>query len=121
LNIAFFCTIDLSYLGKFFGTNTAPQYTCEYFLTSKEDFQKWDAVFENRLSYTKSIRKEVRTWVADNFVRWKNEKPPFFKIEMIPDDLLPRAIFEAEGGVARRSRSSAVSVRESVGINESSE
>jgi len=28
LNVAFFCTIDLSYLGTFFGTMTAPQYTC---------------------------------------------------------------------------------------------
>jgi len=106
LNVAFFCSIDLSYLGTFFGTKTAPQYTCEYFITSKEDFQRWDAVFENRLSYTTSIHKEVRTWVADNVTRWQNEKPPFFKIEMIPDDLLPRAVFEAEGGVRRRRRSS---------------
>ena len=31
LNIAFFSTINLNYLGTFFGTKTAPQYTCELF------------------------------------------------------------------------------------------
>jgi len=46
----------------------------------------------------------VRTWVADNVVRWKEEAQSWFKIEMIPVDLLPRAIFEAEGG-ERRKRS----------------
>jgi len=114
LNVAFFCTIDLSYLGTFFGTKTAPQYTCEYFSTSKEDFQKWDAVFENQLSYTTSIHNDVRTWVSDNIVRWQQERPQFFKIEMIPDDLLPRSIFEAEGGVNRRRSS----VREIVGLEQ---
>ena len=105
----------MSYLGTFFGTKTAPQYTCEYFSTSKEDFQKWDAVFENRIEYTTSIHDDVRTWVADNIVRWQNEKPPFFKIETIPDDLQPDGIVEAEGG-ARRRRSSNVSIREIVGL-----
>ena len=38
LNIAFFCTINLNYLGTFFGTKTAPQYTCEYFQTCKKDY-----------------------------------------------------------------------------------
>jgi len=114
LNIAFFCTIDLSYLGTFFGTKTAPQYTCEYFSTSAEDFQRWDAVFENRIEYTKSIHGAVRTWVAGNIVRWQNEKAPFFKIEMIPDGLLPVDVAEAEGGVNRRR--SSVSLREMVGV-----
>jgi len=32
LNVAFFCLIDASYLGTFFGTKTAPQYTCELYV-----------------------------------------------------------------------------------------
>ena len=39
-NVALFMTIDLSYLKTFVGTQTAPQYTCELFLTSKEDNMK---------------------------------------------------------------------------------
>jgi len=56
----FFCTIDLSYLNTFFGTQTAPQYTCEVFLTSAEDATKFDFTFETRLQFTKSINKEVK-------------------------------------------------------------
>ena len=96
------------YLNTFFGTKIAPQYTCEYYLTSKEDFQRWDAVFDNRISYTTSIHKEVRTWVADNIVRWQNEKPKFFKIEMILDDLLPSHVIEAAGGANRNRRKSSL-------------
>jgi len=114
LNLAFFCTIDLSYLGTFFGTKTAPQYTCEYFTTSIEDFQRWDAVFENRIEYTQTIHDEVRTWVADNVARWKVESPSFFKIEMIPDKLLPDSVVEAEGGARRRRIN--VSIREFVDL-----
>jgi len=34
LNIVFFCTIDLSYLGTFFGTMTALQYTVMLYNTN---------------------------------------------------------------------------------------
>jgi len=37
LNIVFFCSIDLSYIGTFFGFQTAAHYTCELFKTSKEE------------------------------------------------------------------------------------
>ena len=113
LSLMFFGTINLNYLGTFFGTKTAPQYTCELFRTSEEDSAKFRAAFKNRSSYTTSIRKEVRTWVADNIVRWQNEKSPFFKIEMIPDDLLPSSIFEVEGEEERR-RNSIVGIRENL-------
>jgi len=102
LNIAFFCTIDLSYLSTFFGTKTASQYTCEYFLTSTEDFQKWDAVFENRIDYTKSIHEDVKVWVAENVSEWKEEKPDWFNLSMFPDDLLPRDVLADLGGSKRR-------------------
>jgi len=115
LNIIFFCTIDLRFLKTFFGTKTAPQYTCEYFLTSEEDFQRWDAVFENRLIYTESIHERVKEWVEKNIVRWQRERPDWFNIEMVPDKLLPSNVLAAVGGVKRRRRSS-VSVREIMGL-----
>jgi len=118
LNIIFFCTIDLSYLNTFFGTKTAPQYICELFLTSKEDHQRFRAVFKKRIQYTKSIHGEVKDWVAANIDKWKRRNPNWFKIEMIPDEFLPKDVLEAEGGAKRRR--SSVSLREMVGLREAS-
>jgi len=117
-NIIFFCTIDLSYLNTFFGTKTAPQYTCEYFLTSKENYQKFDAIFYNRIEYTKSIHSKVKEWVAENIDQWRRDQPDWFKIEMIPDEYLSKEVFEAEGGAKRRR--SSMSLRETVGLREAS-
>ena len=116
LTIVFFCTIDLSYLNTFFGTKTAPQYTCELFMTSKDDHQKFRAVFKNRTEYTKSIHEEVKEWVAINLSKWRREEPDWFNIERIPDELLPNDVFEAVGGAKRRR--SSVSLREIVGLQE---
>ena len=118
LNVVFFCTIDLSYLNTFFGSMTAPQYTCEVFLaTTTDDATKFDFTFETRLQYTKSINKEVKEWVADNIDRWKLEKPDWFKIELIPDEFLSKEVLEAEGGANRkRRRSSGASLKEIAGL-----
>jgi len=119
LNIIFFCTIDLGYLNTFFGTKTAPQYTCEIFLTSNNDFAKFDTVFGSRIEYTKTIHEQVKEWIAENIHQWRMDQPNWFNIELIPDELLPKDLLEAEGG-ARRRRSS-VSLREIVGLRETSE
>jgi len=92
LNIAFFCTIDLSYLGTFFGTKTAPQYTCEVFLEGTDDAQKFSTAFETKLHFMKAVNSEVREWIAANIDRWKDEKLSWFQVEIIPDDLLPKAV-----------------------------
>ena len=60
LNIAFFCTIDLSYVNTFFGSQTAPEYACELFLTSEEDLAKFDIAFETRIEYTQKIQYKIR-------------------------------------------------------------
>ena len=111
-NIIFFCTIDLSYLNTFFGSMTAAQYTCELYLTGKDDFQKFDAIFTNRIEYTESIHGEVKDWVAANIDQWRREMPDWFNIELIPDEFLPKDAFEEEGGAQRRR--SSVSLREMV-------
>ena len=73
LNIVFFRTINKGYLNTFFGTTTAPQYTCEVFLKNKDDATKFDFAFEVRLQYTRSIKAEVKEWVANNIDRWKED------------------------------------------------
>jgi len=118
LNITFFCTIDLSYLNTFVGTKTAPQYTCELFLTSQEDHQRFRAVFKNRIEYTKSIHGKVKEWVEDNIDEWRRDQPDWFKIEMMPDEFLSKNLIEAVGGAKRRR--SIVSMREMVGLREAS-
>ena len=60
LNIIFFCTIDLSYLHTFFDLKTGSEYSIERYLTTTEDFIKFDAVFMNRLSYTRPIHEDVK-------------------------------------------------------------
>jgi len=118
LNFVFFCTIDLDYLNTFFGTMTGPQYTCGVFLASKDDATKFDFAFETRLQYTKSIEAEVKEWVANNIDQWRADKPDWFKLDLIPDEFLPQAVFEAEGAVNRKRRRSSISLREIVGLEE---
>ena len=118
LNIIFFCIIDLNYLDTFFGTKTASQYTCELYLTSNDDYLRFRAVFKNRIDYTKSIHGEVKDWVEENIDEWKREKPEWFHIDRIPDEFLPKYVFEEEGGAERRRNS--VSLREMVGLREAS-
>ena len=87
-------------------------------MTSKEDSQKFDAVFSNRIDYTKSIHEDVKEWVRENVNQWNRERPGWFNIEIIPDDFLPKEVFEAEGGAKRRR--SSVSLREIAGLREAS-
>jgi len=115
LNAVFFCIIDTSNLVTFFGTKTAPQYTCELFLTSEEDSDKFRAAFKKRGSYTKSIDDKIKEWVAANLSRWQAEQPKWFVIEKIPDSFLPEVALEAEGGARHRRRNS-MSLREAVGL-----
>ena len=117
-NVAFFCTINLTYLHTFWGTMTGLQYTCKLFLDASEDSVRFMAAFHKRKSHTKSIHGEIKEWVAMNIDRWKKENPEWFDIRLIPDEFLPPRVVVAEGGASRRRRSS-VSFKELVGGDES--
>ena len=95
------------------GTKTGPQYTVAPYHEMDEDSLKFNAVFINRIEYARSVHDDVREWVAANIDRWKEDKPDWFKIETIPDNLLPNEIVEAEGGKNRKR--STVSIREVIG------
>ena len=114
LNILFFCTIDSSFANTFIGIKTGPQLVCERFKETEIDESKFRAAFENRSSYTKSIHDEVRTWVAENIAGWIEEKPDWFNIDLIPNDMLPDEMLESEGGAARKRRRNSISSRELV-------
>ena len=114
LNILFFCTIDFSFANTFIGIKTGPQLSCERFKETDIDESKFRAAFEIRSSYTKAIHGEVRTWVAENIAGWTEEKPDWFNIDLIPNDMLPDEMLESEGGAARKRRRNSISLRELV-------
>ena len=101
-NAAFFYTINLNFLDTFFGMQTASQYTIGIFLKSEDDSTKFRTVFTKRLSYTKPIWGEVKTWVEQNVDRWREENEEWFQADKIPDEFLPARVQLAEGGASRR-------------------
>ena len=115
LNGFFFLSIEKSFVKTFFTTMTAPEYTVQLFLTSEDDASKFDAAFDNRASYIKKCEGEVKEWVRVNIERWRFENADWFKIDKIPDAMLPAEVVQEEGGTRRR-RSSVHSVREILGI-----
>ena len=116
--MAFFCTIDLSYLHTFVRSKTGPEFTVESYRDMVRDKKDESAifswVFEGRISYTKAAHGEVKAWVAANVDRWREENPDWFDVQRIPDEFLPPRVIVAEGGASRRRRSS-VSFKELVG------
>jgi len=118
LNGLFFASIESSFVGTFFGTKTAPQYTVELFRNSEDDASKFDAAFDNRRSYIVECEDEVKEWLRENIARFNLEQPEWWKIEMVGDEFLPQFAIEAEGGLRRR-RNSVQSVREILGIKAS--
>jgi len=111
LNGLFFASIERNFWRTFFTRKTAPKYTVELFRTSENDFSKFDAAFDNRLSYIAECEEEVREWLRENIDRFQLEQPEWWKIEMVPDEFLPPEVIEAEGGARRRRRSSLELVR----------
>ena len=113
--VAFFSSINLSYVNTFFGFTTGSQFTCNAFHYASDDCRKFTAAFKRRASHTKSIREEIKTWVADNIDKWKVEDENWFNIDLIPDEMLPSEYLDVEGGAQRR-RSTNVSLREAIGL-----
>ena len=104
-----------NFVGTFFGTKTAPQYTVELFRTSTTDRAKFRACFKNTRRYINGIEDEVKEWLRENIARFQLEQPEWWNIDMVGDEFLPQEAIEAEGGAKRRRRSSVHSVREILG------
>jgi len=89
LNGLFFASIERSFVGTFFGTQTAPQYTVELFRTSTTDNAKFMACFKFNRRYINGIEEEVKDWLRENIARFQLEQPEWWKIEMVGDEFLP--------------------------------
>ena len=90
LNGLFFFLIEKSYITTFFCTKTAPQYTVELFRNSEDDASKFDAAFDNRLSYLAECEEEVKGWIAQNYDILVGEE--WFIVAKVPDDFLSKQI-----------------------------
>ena len=110
LNGFFFLSIEKRFVKTFFTRTTAPQYTVQLFLTSEDDASKFDAAFDNRASYIGGCKEEVKEFVRVNIERWRRENADWFKIDKIPDEMLPAEVVAEEGG-ARRRKNSVFSVK----------
>jgi hypothetical protein len=93
------------------------QCTQGYFLKGKSEEDKFGIFSMNLLLWESDIGEEVKAWTAENWARWKEENPVWFKVEQVPDRFVPVRELE-QLGYSRKRRGSAVgSVRESLREN----
>jgi hypothetical protein len=92
---------------------TGRQRVQDFFLKGKDDEAKFGIFSRSLLLWESDIGEEVKAWTAGNWMRWKEEKPAWFKVEMVPDQFVPAAELEQLGYNRRRRGSAASSVRES--------
>jgi hypothetical protein len=89
------------------------QCTQDYFLKGKDEEEKFGIFSTNLLLWESDIGEEVRAWTAERWGGWKEEKPAWFKVELVPDRFIPAGELEQLGHNRERRGSAAGSVRES--------
>ena len=92
---------------------TGRQLIQDYFLKGVTDEGKFLVFTCNVLLWESDIGAEVKAWVGGNWVRWKEEKPAWFKVEMVPDRFIPVGELQQLGLNRKRRGSAAGSLRES--------
>ena len=85
----------------------------DYFIKGKSEEDKFGIFTCNLLLWESDIGEEVKAWAAENWARWGEEKPAWFKPETVPDQFVPAAELEQLGHDRKRRGSAAGSIRES--------
>jgi hypothetical protein len=85
----------------------------DYFLKGKGDEDKFGIFSMNLLLWESDIGEEVKAWTAENWARWREEKPVWFREEIVPDRFIPAAELQALGHNRKRRGSAVGSIRES--------
>jgi hypothetical protein len=83
------------------------------FLKGESDEKRLMIYKNNLLLWESDIGDEVKAWTAENWARWSEEKPSWFKPETVPDRFIPAAGLEQLGHNRKRRGSAAESLRES--------
>ena len=82
-------------------------------LKGKDDEAKFEIFTCNLLLWKSDIGEEVKAWTAENWARWSEEKPSWFKPETVPDRFIPVGALQQLGLNRKRRGSAAESIRES--------
>ena len=85
----------------------------DYFHKGQGDEGKFEIFGCNLLLWESDIGEEVKAWTAENWARWSEEKPSWFKPETVPDRFIPVDALEQLGHNRKRRGSAAESLRES--------
>ncbi|GMI38189.1 hypothetical protein TeGR_g3348 [Tetraparma gracilis] len=85
----------------------------QHFLERESDEGKFDIFGCNLLLWESDIGEEVKAWATENWARWKEEKPAWFKPDSVPDQFIPAAELEQLGHNRKRRGSAVGSIRES--------
>ena len=84
-------TINPQYITTFFTTMTAKRFCCSLYVDADTDEAR-SIVFSVHSSYYESIRTEVQSWVAANWIKWNEDKPEWFStrfIASVPKYMIP--------------------------------
>ena len=103
----FFKFINQDYLKTFSSTTTGSEFLCDTWSNGTSDKERF-YVFTKRESYFKSIEKELKEWLCENWDRWEDERDDFFSAKMInkiPSRLLPEHALKKLGGEKNRQKS----------------
>jgi hypothetical protein len=89
------------------------QWVQDIFLKRETDKGKFGIFTNNLLLWESDIGEEVKAWAAENWARWREEKPAWFKPELVPDQFIPAAELQQLGFNRKRRGSASGSARES--------
>ena len=92
---------------------TGRQCVHDYFHKGLGDEGKFEIFGNNLLLWESDIGEEVKAWTAENWARWSEEKPAWFKPEVVPDRFIPVGELQQLGLNRKRRGSAAGSLRES--------
>jgi len=87
----FLSRINKEYLVTFYDMRTASQFLIDNWRNGLSDKERF-YIFSKHKSLYKSINKELKDWLNDNWERWEEEKEDWFTAKMIgkiPSELLP--------------------------------
>jgi hypothetical protein len=101
------------YRHTLWSSTTGRQCAQDYFLRGKDEETKFSIFRRNLLLWESDIGEEVKAWTAENWARWKEEKPAWFHIDWVPDRFIPAAELAQLGHNRKRRGSAAESLRES--------
>jgi hypothetical protein len=92
---------------------TGRQVVQDYIMKGGTDEAKFAIFGCNLLLWESDVGAEVKAWAAENWARWRDESPPWFKVEQVPDRFIPAGELAVLGHNRKRRGSAAGSVRES--------